>query len=223
MTTIEGSKDRMRTTLVALALASLSACSSVAQNADPASDAPEEPRRVATFQDAASYSQALQSWRTPEDVNGWIGAKFQYDATRAMLLSETQRKKSGRLPVPQPQTFFLAPSGICVDLSRFTVETLRAIDPGLDAKYLMIEFAPITVGGNVLRMHWLASFTRDGKHYFLGDSKRPGHIAGPFDSTQEFVAAYSRYRNRPVLSFREPESYQRTERKMALKERRDQP
>lgn len=208
---------------VALVLACLPACSSVAQYADPASDAPEEPRRVATFEDAASYSQALQRWRTPEDVSGWIGAKFHYDASRAMLLSETQRRKSGRLPVPQAQEFFLAPSGICVDLSRFTVETLRAIDPGLDAKYLMIEFAPITVGGNVLRMHWLASFTRDGKRYFLGDSKRPGHIAGPYDSTQEFVAAYSNYRNRPVLSFQERESYQRTERKMALKERRDPP
>jgi hypothetical protein len=212
----------MHNLAVPLTLACLSACSSVAQKADPASDAPEEPRPVATFKDVASYAQALQRWRTPDDVNNWIGARFHYDASRTMLLSETERGKSGRPPVHQAQEFFLAPSGICVDLSRFTVETLRAIDPGLDAKYLMIEFSPVTVGGNVLRMHWLASFTRDGKHYFLGDSKRPGHIAGPYSSTQEFVAEYSRYRSRSVVSFREPESYQGTQRTMASKERRDE-
>lgn len=212
----------MRNPLVPFALACLSACSSVAQKADPASDVPEEPSRVATFKDAASYAQALQRWRTPEDVNDWIGARFHYDVSRAMQLSETERSKSGRLPVHQAQEFFLAPSGICVDLSRFAVETLRAIDPGLDAKYLMIEFSPVTVDGNVLRMHWLASFTRDGQHYFLGDSKRPGHIAGPYGTTQEFIAEYSTYRNRSVVSFREPESYQRTQRTMASKERRDE-
>jgi hypothetical protein len=83
------------------------------------------------------------------------------------------------LPIYQPHKFFAAPSGVCVDLSRFAVETLRHIDPDARASYLMIEFAPVTIGGNTLRRHWLASFTRDGKYYFFADSKRPGHIAGP--------------------------------------------
>ena len=116
---------------------------------------------------AASYQQALQVWRTPEDVNAWIGARFEYDRSRAMLLSETQRSRSGQLPIYQPQEFFAAPSGVCVDLSRFAVETLRHIDPDARASYLMIEFAPVTIGGNTLRMHWLASFTRDGKVLLL--------------------------------------------------------
>jgi hypothetical protein len=210
----------MRNTLFPLALACLTACSSLEQKVDPAFDAPEEPRRVAAFKDPASYPQALQIWRTPEDVNEWIGARFHYDMSRAMLASETQRSKSASLPIYEAQEFFAAPSGICVDLSRFTVETLRQLDPELKANYLVIEFSPVTVGGNTLRMHWLATFTRDGKHYFLGDSKRPGHIAGPYSSTQEFVAEYSAYRSRPVVSFGERESYQRIQRTMASKQSR---
>ena len=205
----------MRRVLAALVLAFLAACSSLPQTADPASDAPEGQRPVAEFKDADSYSQALTIWQTPEDVNAWIGAKFRYDMQRAMLLSENQRAKSGTLPIRQAHEFFADPSGICVDLSRFTVETLRQISPELKAGYVMIEFAPATVRGNTLRLHWLASFTRDGKHYFFGDSKRPGHIAGPYASTQEFITEYSAYRNRPVVAFRELESYQRTQRRMA--------
>ena len=205
----------MRRVLAALVLAFLAACSSLPQTADPASDAPEGPRPVAEFTDAPSYAQALKTWRTPEDVNAWIGAKFRYDMQRAMLLSENQRARSGGLPIHEAHEFFADPSGICVDLSRFTVETLRQVSPELKAGYVMIEFAPATVRGNTLRMHWLATYTRDGKHYFIGDSKRPGHIAGPYASTQEFIAEYSAYRNRPVVAFRELESYQRVQRRMA--------
>jgi hypothetical protein len=205
----------MRRVLAALVLGFLAACGSLPQTADPASDAPEGQRPAAEFKDADSYSQALKAWRTPEDVNAWIGAKFRYDMQRAMLLSENQRARSGSLPIHQAHEFFADPSGICVDLSRFTVETLRQIGPELDAHYLMIEFSPATVRGNTLRMHWVASFKRDGKHYFFGDSKRPGHMAGPYASTQEFIAEYSAYRNRPVVAFRELQSYQRMQRRMA--------
>ena len=205
----------MRRVVAALVLAFLAACSSIPQTADPASDAPEGQRPVAAFKDADSYSQALKIWRTPEDVNAWIGAKFRYDMPRAMLLSESQRAKSAPPPIHEAHAFFADPSGICVDLSRFTVETLRQIAPELKANYLMIEFAPATVRGNTLRMHWVASFTREGKLYFAGDSKRPGHIAGPYASTQDFVAEYSAYRNRPIVAVRERESYQRMQRRMA--------
>ena len=131
------------------------------------------------------------------------------------------RGTSGSLPIHQPHEFFADPSGVCVDLSRFTVETLRQIDPALDAKYLMVEFSPVTVGGNTLRVHWLASFRRDGQQYFLGDSKRPGHIAGPYDNAQQFITAYSAYRMRPVVAFRELESYQRQQRTMATRRSRE--
>jgi hypothetical protein len=139
-----------------------------------------------------------------------------------MLLSETQRGSGARLSIHEPAEFFAAPSGVCVDLSRFAVETLRRLDPTLVARYLMIEFAPVTINGNTLRLHWLASFTRDGRHYFFADSRRPGHIAGPYASAQEFVEQYAAYRGREIVAFRELDSYQRRQRAVAAKQARDE-
>jgi hypothetical protein len=212
----------MRIALGPLLLALVAACTTVPQAAD-LSDAPEGHSHVTEFKDAATYSQALQLWRNPDDVNAWIGARFHYSMPRAMQLSESQRTKTGQVPIYEPREFFGAPSGICVDLSRFAVETLREINPGLHANYLMIEFAPVTMGGNTLRMHWLASFERDGKYYFFADSKRPGHMSGPYASAQEFIAEYAAYRGRAVVAFRELESYQRKQRTMATKRSREEP
>lgn len=212
----------MRRILSLLLVAFLAACIAPAAATDPASDAPDGPRPQVVFKDAASYTQALQVWRTPEDVNAWIGAKFHYDMPRAMLLSENQRGKSGPLPIHPPHEFFAAPSGICVDLSRFAVETLRQIDPDAKARYLMIEFAPVTVSGNTLRMHWVAAFVRDGQYYFFADSKRPGHLAGPYASPAQFIAEYSTYRNRQIVAFRELDSFQRKQRALATKQSREE-
>ena len=208
--------------LAPLLIAFFAGCIAPAAATDPASDAPEGTRPHFAFKDAASYTQALQMWRTPEDVNAWIGAKFHYDMPRAMLLSENQRGRSGPLPIHPPHEFFAAPAGICVDLSRFAVETLRRIDPDAKASYLMIEFAPVTVSGNTLRMHWLAAFVRDGQYYFFADSKRPGHLAGPYASPAQFIAEYSTYRERPIVAYRELDSYQRRQRTLATKQNREE-
>jgi hypothetical protein len=209
--------------LALLLLPCLVACATVPHAADPASDVPEVQRlQTASFKDAASYLEALQIWRTPEDVNAWIGAKFEYDMSRAMLLSETQRSESDKLAIFEPKEFFAAPSGVCVDLSRFAIETLQHIAPDVKASYLMIEFAPVTIGGNTLRLHWLASFQRDGEYYFFADSKRPGHIAGPYTSTQDFIEQYAKYRGRQIVAFRELETYQRKQRTLVPKQAREE-
>lgn len=213
-----------REMLLVSILAGLAACAHIPDIADAASDAPDIRWRAGSpFEDATSYADALQVWKTPQDVNSWIGARFEYDTSRAMLLSETQRNKGVALSIFRAEDFFAAPSGICVDLSRFAVETLRAIDPGTKPAYLMIEFAPLTIAGNTLRLHWVASFQRDGKHYFFGDSKRPGYIAGPYESTGAFVDEYAKYRGREVIAFRELDSYQRKQRTLAAKELRERP
>jgi len=192
-----------------------------AATADPRSDAPEGPRPASgAFIDAPSYAEALARWRGTNDVNGWIGARFHYDRARALRLSETQRQAKGRLPIIEPAAFFAAPSGVCVDLARFAVETLRAVEPAARPRYLMIEFDPQVIEGNVLRRHWLVSFERADGRYFFADSKRPGHVAGPYADTQAFIADYARYRGRPIVSFREVESYERQRRTMATATRR---
>lgn len=178
--------------------------------ADPNSDAPEGRERPAKHvPDFPSYAQAVQAWRTPEDLNAWIGATFEYDVERSLLLSETQRAQKAGPPIYPPATFFAAPKGICVDLSRFAVETLRLVAPDLKARYVMIEFDPVAILGNTLRRHWVASFERGGQHYFFADSKRPGHIAGPYASTQAYLDDYAKYRGREIVAFRELESFRR--------------
>lgn len=165
----------------------------------------------------ASYAQALQDWRTPEQISAWAGQRFRYDPARAEQLSETQRRVATPPPIAEPTDFFGAPVGVCLDLSRFAIETLRHIDPGLQARYLMIEFEPVTLNGHTLRLHWIASFRRDGQLYFFADSERPGHVAGPYATAQAFVADYAGYRGRPVVRFAELDSLRRQTRALAAK------
>ncbi|MBE0547018.1 MAG: hypothetical protein IH627_05020 [Rubrivivax sp.] len=211
----------MRTLLAAMAAALFAACSSMPDAADPDSDAPERQVDVdGRFEDAPSYAEALKRWQGPEDVNAWIGARFRYDMSRAMQLSETQRRNNGRMPIVTAEAFFAVPSGVCVDLSRFAVETLRTMDPGIRPKYVMIEFDPVSITGNTLRRHWLVSFQRGAGHYFFADSKRPGHIAGPYASTRDFIAEYAKYRGRQIVSFRALDTYERRVRTLATRQPR---
>jgi len=176
------------------------------------SDEPEYPRdSTVQFKAAGSYEQALQIWKTPEDINGWVAANFSYDRARAMQLSETQKTKN-RPPIYNPAEFFASKAGVCIDLSRFVVETLRSIDPKADPKYLMIEFDPIQIDGHTLRLHWLVSFKRDGKYYFFADSKRPGHMAGPYNDLQTFIKEYGQYRGREIVAYRQLDSYRKRQR-----------
>jgi hypothetical protein len=176
------------------------------------SDAPQEramPDRPVAMH--GSYAQALAAWRGPEDVNAWIGANFEYDVPRAIALSESRRAAGGTPPsIHEPAAFYEQPVGICVDLARFGVETLKRIDPALEPRYLMIEFEPARISGQVLRRHWVASFFRGGEgYYFFADSKRPGVMAGPYPSVEAFIAQYASYRRREVLAFRQLESFRR--------------
>ena len=212
---------RMRNLIAVLLAAWLGACSSLPERADPLSDAPDaRASTAAAFVAPPSYDAALQSWRSADDVNAWIGARFEYDRPRALQLSETQRSQGSRLPIHPARAFYDAPQGVCVDLSRFAVETLRAIDPQARPAYVMIEFDPVSIGGNVLRRHWVATFERDGQHWFFADSKRPGHIAGPYRTTRDFIDDYARYRGRSVVAFRELDSFERKVRVMAVRQDR---
>jgi hypothetical protein len=198
------------------------AAAAAAQNADPASDAPEARALPATPpREAASYSEAIARWRDADDINAWIGARFEYDMQRALRLSETQRARHGRLPIHAPDAFFAAPKGVCVDLARFAVETLRRIHPASKPSYLMIEFAPASIQGQVLRRHWVARFERDAQFYFFADSKRPGHVAGPYPDNAAYIKDYAAYRGRDIVAFRDMQSTEKTTRTLAAKQQRE--
>ena len=62
---------------------------------------------------------------------------------------------------------------------------------------------------------------RIGKLYFFADSKRPGHIAGPYADTAEYIRDYAAYRGRGIVAFREMESTDKQRRTLASKQARD--
>lgn len=220
---VEGTGFSLRAAVTALALValgSLAGCSAVPDAADPGSDAPEASFAThSSFVDAPSYPEALQRWASAEDINAWIGARFRYDMNRALQLSETQRQARGRMPIHEPEAFFSEPKGVCVDVARFAMDTLRVLSPESQPRYLMVEFDPVAVRGNTLRRHWLVAFQRDGQHYFFADSKRPGFIAGPYADVQSFIDEYARYRGRRIVAFSERESYERRLRSRGVAER----
>jgi hypothetical protein len=207
-----------------LAAALVGACASAPPAADPASDAPEA-RLVRLVPGAGvdlppRYADALAAWRRPADVNAWIGATFEYDTERALALSESQRA-AGRSPaITTPAAFYDRPRGICVDLARFAVETLRTVAPETRPRYLMIEFDPLTLRGQVLRRHWVALYEDAAGLHVIADSKRPGVAAGPYPGVAEFVADYARYRGRTIVAWRELDSFERRTRAAAPRQPR---
>ncbi len=171
-------------------------------------------------QTMASYSQALETWKTAEDINKWVADSFTYDRARAIKLSSERKNWKKGILISKPSDFFVTKTGVCVDLARFGVETLKKIDPNSDPKYLMIEFDPIQINGNTYRLHWLVSFKKDGKKYFFCDSKRPGFLAGPYNGTQVFINEYEQYRGRKIIAHRELESYKKKRKLKSVKGRR---
>ena len=194
--------------------------SDVSHAANYLPDEPESERDLSVpCQDADSYSRALALWKTAEDINKWIAGSFIYDRARAINLASNQRTGNREIPIYSPSELFESKTGVCVDLARFGVETLRIVDANSDPKYLMIEFDPIQINGNTFRLHWLVTFKRHGMTYFFCDSKRPGYIAGPYKSTQVFISEYERYRGRNIVAHRELESYQKQRKSKSKKAR----
>lgn len=173
--------------------------------------------------DPESFDGAITRWRTPAEVNAWIGASFRYDRERALQLSETQRSTVPTTDVIHaPAAFYARPTGICVDLARFGVEVLAAIAPATHPRYLMIEFEPVMIDGEVLRRHWLASYEVDGARYFFADSNRPGHIDGPHASVDAFIAGYTASRGRTIVAYRELATYRRRMKVQAVRHSMDE-
>ena len=167
-----------------------------------------------------TYEAALGIWSSIEDINTWIGNQFVYDVDRAIQLSETRSR--GRVVIYQPANVYRKPRGVCVDLARFGYETARRIAPGVSVKYLMVEFEPTTVRGNVLRRHWFVTFERNGKLYSFADSRRPGTIAGPYDSLDALVEDYQRVRQRTIVAATQRDSFRKQKKRRRSKHSRSE-
>lgn len=201
----------MRKAWIIVITAWLAGCAAGPEAADGSSDAPDPRYAAAAAAPPAptSHAAALATWQRPEDIAAWLGANFRYDGERALQLSESQRVLGAAPRIHEAGAFYERPVGICVDLARFGVETLNAVMPAARARYLMIEFNPATVRGQVLRRHWVTLFDGPQGLWVMADSRRPGHLAGPYRSTDDFVRAYAAYRGREIVAHRELDSFAR--------------
>jgi len=130
----------------------------------------------------------------------WVRDEFQYDLERALDLADDS-PVSAAAEIYTPRETFDARSGTCVDLCRFAVDTLRAIDPATPANYLMIEFEPLRIADRTLRRHWLAVGEYPLGLVVFADTKYPGEVSDPYPSLAVFVADYEVRRGRRVLGF----------------------
>lgn len=154
-----------------------------------------------------SYEDALSSWKSIDDINEWIVNNFSYDSARALKLALNQVE--GRPAIFRSEETFLKKSGVCIDLARFTVETVRAIRPELEVKYLLIEFEPIVVGNSTFKEHWVVAFRESTGIFIFADTKRPGVILGPYKDIEDYINEYQTYRQRTIVSYKLLDSYQK--------------
>ena len=168
-----------------------------------------------------SYSKALEQWVTVANVNDWIKNNFRYDMERAKKLAENGSER-GKIDIYSPDEFYQIKKGICVDLSRFAVETINSIDASINAQYLMIEFEPITIDGKIIRKHWISIYKDINGYYLLGDSKRPGYIAGPYEKVDDFIIEYQKYRERKIISWSVLMNYKKMKKKKTFAQKSKQ-
>lgn len=183
------------------------------------SDAPEKNLVKNNPNDSTTYSDALKNWKSVKELNEWIGKNFHYDMSRAIALG-SKRMEGPKTSIFTPEEMYAEKSGICVDLSRFAFETLKKISPETEAHYLMIDFEPIEIQGSIIRKHWVIAYKNEGKFYVTADSKRPGLITGPYESIEDFVEVYEKFRKRKIESFSLLQSYKKTYKKKLVKNKR---
>lgn len=182
------------------------------------SDAPEK-NTLRSGKDTIQYSEAISNWKSIEHINQWIGQNFHYDMSRAVALG-SKRNEGPKTTIYSPDEFFRVKSGICVDLSRFAFETLKKINPEMKAHYLMIDFEPIEIQGSIIRKHWLLAYEMENQFYITADSKVPGTISGPYDTIQDFITDYEKFRERKIESFKLLNDYKKTRKKRLVKNQR---
>lgn len=182
------------------------------------SDAPEKNTRKSD-KDTTQYLETIGRWKSIEHINQWIGQNFHYDMSRAIALG-SKRNEDPKTTIFTPEEFFKVKSGICVDLSRFAFETLKKVDPEVEAYYLMIDFEPIEIQGSIIRKHWVLAYKLKDQFYITADSKVPGTISGPYDTIQDFITGYEKFRERKIERFKLLNDYKKTQKERLVKNQR---
>ncbi|MEM7299411.1 MAG: transglutaminase-like domain-containing protein, partial [Bacteroidota bacterium] len=171
------------------------------------SDAPEQQDKK-NAPSGIPYLEILESWDHVDSVNQWIDQYFGYDMSRAIKLGEGSAERS-KTKILTPEEFYQNPSGVCLDLSRFAVESLRKISEDYKANYLMIEFEPLEIKGSIIRNHWIAVYMDDGLFNFVADSKFPGRKYEGYSDVASFINEYESLRGRKIVNYKIVPSYEK--------------
>ena len=147
----------------------------------------------------SSYSDAIASWKAPEDIALWMRDVFRYDLERALDLAEDNSVRSDTR-IFTPEETFSAGAGTCVDLCRFAVDTMRAHRSD-DADELPHD--RVRAGQNC-KAHVAATLARQSTSIHLASScsqtrNTPGEINGPYRSLTQFLDVYEARRKRRVV------------------------
>jgi len=166
-----------------------------------------------------TYEEAIAKWKSYDEVNMWIKDYFEYDMSRAMQLASNSENRE-KTSIYTAEETYNSKSGVCLDLSRFAFETILEIDENLNPKYLMIEFEPLIINGKKFEKHWIVLFETNNQFFVMADSKRPGHMSGPYDDLSQFILEYEKFRQRDILSYKVLDTYKKRMKKMRLKEKK---
>jgi len=165
-----------------------------------------------------SYEVMIKTWQTVYDVNNWIARNFRYDMQRAMQLASNSDARE-KTRIYNPEELYNTKKGACIDLVRFAYETIKSIDSTIYLKYLIIEFEPLQMSDRIFRRHWLVIYRENNHLYLMADTKRPGHISGPYTDISNFINQYEQYRERRILSYKLTDTYKKKRKKKLLKKR----
>jgi len=133
-----------------------------------------------------TYSHAVSSWQSHEDIGKWLQKNFIFDKERQKVIQKRLRAHgpSGLL-VRAPEKLFENGKGYCGDSANFAVESLNSIDPEYNARWVFIENARGRPN------HWVAAFDHNERLYIMdygaGDKWQPMEgVHGPYDSLYEY-------------------------------------
>lgn len=65
--------------------------------------------------------------------------------------------------------------------------------------------------------HWLIALRKNNKYYFFADSKRPEIKDGPYETVEDFIENYEKFRARKINSYKLLNSYKKVKKTRTAK------
>lgn len=133
-----------------------------------------------------SYDQAVQNWKSYQDVGAWLAKNFSFDRARLQLiLGRVRAEGPTGLLAHSPAKTYEMKRGYCTDSAKLAIDALNRINLAYDARYVFIK----NKAGPA--QHWVAGFKVDGKIMVMDYGASPEWwrmigIHGPYESLDQY-------------------------------------